>query len=577
MKIIKKAIQKDYKRESDDNVEAVANEHKRIAKDLDISNRVLKTVPREAFVTVKDHKEDFAVNPNVRLINPAKQDLGKVAMKKLDQIVKSVRAHQTHLKQAISTKEVLTWFNSIDSKNKYKFINFNIESFYPSITEELLIKACNWAANFTLISPEDKDAIISASKSFLYCEGKPWVKKGGTEFDIGMGAYHGAQACELVGLFLLHELSTIPGLEAVLYRDDSLGITKARPRQTEKIRQAIINIFKRHNLKITIATGLSRVNFLDVTLDLERGIYKPYRKPGDKPLYVNAASNHPPNVIKNIPLGINRRLVEISSNEEIFNEAAEFYQAELDRCGYNHKLIWLENIASKPKRRRKREVVWFNPPYSMNVKTPVGKEFLKLIDKHFPKGSPLHKFINRNTVKISYRCVPNMGSYLAKHNAKIMKNNLGGPKTMAPNCHCLKSRKQECPLPGACNQMGTIYQAEVNTENCEPEFYIGLAKRFKKRWYTHRDSLMDINFDRHTTLSKYVWKQRGKGLTPKVQWRILERNVADFNPIRGTCRLCTREKYRIVLEPSSATLNKRTELFTPCPHKAAFLIGDPPD
>ena len=72
MKIIKKAIQKDYKRESDDNVEAVANEYKRIAKDLDISNRVLKTVPREAFVTVKDHKENFAVNPNVRLINPAK-------------------------------------------------------------------------------------------------------------------------------------------------------------------------------------------------------------------------------------------------------------------------------------------------------------------------------------------------------------------------------------------------------------------------------------------------------------------------------------------------------------------------
>ena len=119
-----------------------------------------------------------------------------------------------------------------------------------------------------------------------------------------------------------------------------MGVTKARPRQTEKIRQAIINVFGRHNLSITIATGLSRVNFLDVTLDLEKGTYKPYRKPGDKPQYVNAASNHPPNVIKNIPMGINRRLVEISSNEEIFNEAAEFYQAELDRCGYSHKLVW---------------------------------------------------------------------------------------------------------------------------------------------------------------------------------------------------------------------------------------------
>ena len=51
---------------------------------LDICNRVLKTVQSEAFVTVKDHNEDFAVNIKVRLINPAKPDWRKVATKKLD-------------------------------------------------------------------------------------------------------------------------------------------------------------------------------------------------------------------------------------------------------------------------------------------------------------------------------------------------------------------------------------------------------------------------------------------------------------------------------------------------------------
>ena len=59
------------------------------------------------------------------------------------------------------------------------------------------------------------------------------------------------------------------------------------------------------------------------------------------------------------------------------------------------------------------------------------------------------------------------------------------------------------------------------------------------------------------------------------KWRILENNVRDFNPITGVCRLCTCEKYRIVLEPSLATLNRRTELFAPCRHKAAYLFEDP--
>ena len=66
-------------------------------------------------------------------------------------------------------------------------------------------------------------------------------------------------------------------------------------------------------------------------------------------------------------------------------------------------------------------IMWFNPPYSDNVKTNVGAKFLKLIDKHFPKTSPLHKIINRNTCKISYKTAPNMRRLIATHNAKILR------------------------------------------------------------------------------------------------------------------------------------------------------------
>ena len=155
---------------------------------------------------------------------------------------------------------------------------------------------------------------------------------------------------------------------------------------------------------------------MDVTLDLANECFKPFIKPGDRPLYVNSRSNHPPCIIKNIPLAVNRRLSAISSSKEVFDAAAPLYQAELQRSGYQHKLEFQQ--PQVPKRKRNRKIIWFNPPYSMNLKTNIGQKFLRLIDKHFPRGSPLYPLINRYKVKLSYRCVPNMGAKINKHNAR---------------------------------------------------------------------------------------------------------------------------------------------------------------
>ena len=92
-------------------------------------------------------------------------------------------------------------------------------------------------------------------------------------------------------------MSGLSNFRPLLNRDDRLGITSSSSRQTGKLREAIIKVFKDHGLNITIHTGLTKVNFLDVTLDLEKDEYKPFRKPGDIPLYVSALSNHPPAVL----------------------------------------------------------------------------------------------------------------------------------------------------------------------------------------------------------------------------------------------------------------------------------------
>ena len=66
----------------------------------------------------------------------------------------------------------------------------------------------------------------------------------------------------------------------------------------------------------------------------------------------------------------------------------------------------------KNSRNRSRNIIWFNPLFSQNVKTNIGKLFLKLVKKHFPKHHRLHKLFNPNTVKLSYSCMSNMSSFI---------------------------------------------------------------------------------------------------------------------------------------------------------------------
>ena len=82
-------------------------------------------------------------------------------------------------------------------------------SFYPSIPAELMEAAIEWARNFTHISDSEKKILMESKKSLIFINGKPWVKKGGSEFDVAQGSYDGAEACELVGLFILSKLQNL--------------------------------------------------------------------------------------------------------------------------------------------------------------------------------------------------------------------------------------------------------------------------------------------------------------------------------------------------------------------------------
>ena len=83
----------------------------------------------------------------------------------------------------------------------------DIKDFYPSIKETLLVKAITFAEKLVHITNENKVIIKHARISLLYENSEPLMKKGGGLFDVTMGTYDGAEACEVVGTFLLYKLS----------------------------------------------------------------------------------------------------------------------------------------------------------------------------------------------------------------------------------------------------------------------------------------------------------------------------------------------------------------------------------
>ena len=65
----------------------------------------------------------------------------------------------------------------------------------------------------------------------------------------------------------------------------------------------------------------------------------------------------------------------------------------------NEKLSYTKNNSNNPqkkgkKRRQKRNIIWFNPLYSANVKTNIGKVFFRTLKKNFPRNNLFYNILH---------------------------------------------------------------------------------------------------------------------------------------------------------------------------------------
>ena len=146
------------------------------------------------------------------------------------------------------------------------------------------------------------------------------------------------------------------------------GFLRRKVDQNQKILKLIQYIFRENEFKIIIQCNLKIVDYLDVTFNLTDSSYRPFNKTNNEINYIHKQSNHSPSIIKQLPLSVERRLSKLSSNEKIFNDSIPIYQEALIKAGYNHKLTYQKHDQKKDNSQQcKRQIIWFNPPYSKNV------------------------------------------------------------------------------------------------------------------------------------------------------------------------------------------------------------------
>lgn len=158
--LIIKQLNSGYKHVNKHALSEINDSHIKLIEKLGLLDRTQTYCPQTSHCLMKDHKPDFLFNPIVRLICPMKSDLGNITKQVIDQIISIVRG-RVGLPLWKHTGDVITWFDTIENKKKYEFIQFNITNYCNSITPILLNRALIFTRNFVSIPKSNMDIILA--------------------------------------------------------------------------------------------------------------------------------------------------------------------------------------------------------------------------------------------------------------------------------------------------------------------------------------------------------------------------------------------------------------------------------
>ena len=116
--------------------------------------------------------------------------------------------------------------------------------------------------------------------------------------------------------------------------------------------------------------------------------------------------------------------------------------------------------------------------------------------------------------------------------------------TSLQQCNC--RNRNDCPLNNTCLTSELVYRADVSGADGHTKTYIGLTgNSFKTRFVQHVHSFRNIQRRNSTSLSKYIWHLKGRGVDPVIKWSIAAK-AGRYRGGRGNCNLCATERLCIL-------------------------------
>ena len=114
-KLITENIPKTYQKAPEKLEKAINMEAKNIPNTYKLAERIDHLPKTECFITLKDHKDNFYNKPTCRLINPTKNELGKISKQMIEGINQKL-LKELQVNQWKNTNDVFNRFNHIVKK-----------------------------------------------------------------------------------------------------------------------------------------------------------------------------------------------------------------------------------------------------------------------------------------------------------------------------------------------------------------------------------------------------------------------------------------------------------------------------
>lgn len=149
------------------------------------------------------------------------------------------------------------------------------------------------------------------------------------------------------------------------------------------------------------------------------------------------------------------------------------------------------------------------------MKTNIGKCFFHLINKYFSQEHKFYKIFNKNALKLSYSCMPNLKILINNHNQDIHKDQRQStPKS------CICSKKMDCLVNGLRLTESLLYYTTIscNKENYTKLYKVIYETTFKKHNSNHKNCFTVPTYKDDTKLSTKYWVLKAKQPNSKSWW-----------------------------------------------------------